>query len=104
MISIQKYIEKTKIINGIDTDSEIARKLGVSKQQFYYIYNNMRPITDDFCLKLAKLNGDHPERVLCIAGWTMASENAKPKWEAIYHAVNNLFTKKDKQSINKSTR
>ncbi len=102
MLTIGQYIDNVKIHKGMKKTAELSRSLGVERQYLYNIKKGLSTMNDSVAVKLANLSGDHPETVILIARWSTANTDIKPYYEAMYHAVNNLFTKRDKQKLNKS--
>ena len=90
MTEFARYIEGLKAKIGIKSDRELAIKIGLSATAIYNITRASAIPTDDICLKIAKIAGDDPEKVLLLAHRSKASDAAKPYWDKILKAVVNM--------------
>ncbi|MFZ2973578.1 MAG: DUF3693 domain-containing protein [Ferribacterium limneticum] len=79
-MKIKDLLDATKNAKGIETDGELARTLGVSKQAVSDYYNDKRAPDDYACLKIADALGMPLDSV--IATVKAASEKDETRREA----------------------
>lgn len=67
-------------------DNELAEKLGIKPPSLCVIKQGKTVPKDSHCLKLAKIAGDPPEKVLLLAAESRAPKESRPLWEKIAKA------------------
>ena len=87
MNDMVRYLEGVKAKLGIKSDRALGVKIGMSSPAITSIMQGVTLPSDENCLKLAKLAGDDPEKVLLLANKSRAPENSKPYWDSILRKV-----------------
>lgn len=81
-MKISELLDETKHALGINSDGELARALGVSKQAMSGYYNDQRAPDDYACLKIAQATGKSLESVIAIVrAATEKDESRRKAWE-----------------------
>lgn len=84
MTDFVKYLEGVKAKLGISSDRQFAGQIGVSQSFMSNMMAGWQVPEDDTCIKIAKLAGDNPERIILLARKSKASDTSRPYWEHIF--------------------
>ena len=80
---IEKYLDIAKKKNEIKSDSDLARKIGVTRAAINN-WRNEKPMSQEVILKLAKLCGEKPEKLLAEYELSRPhTPEVKSMWERI---------------------
>lgn len=82
--TIGQYIERVKKKKRFKTNAELARAIKVERQYLYSVLHLKLTCNDAVSARLAKVTDEDAEKVILIAHWTMANDNIKPYYEAMY--------------------
>lgn len=81
-MKIEKLLDATKAALSIETDGELARNLGVSKQAISDYYNGKRAPDDFACLKIAQALGKPLDSVIAtVKAASEKDETRRAVWE-----------------------
>lgn len=77
------YLKTVLDRTGIKNERQLALRLGITQGFISQIKKGENTPSDELCIKLAKLAGDNPDRILLLSHKNKASEEAKPYWDKI---------------------
>lgn len=81
-MKIKELLDATKQAKGIETDGELARTLGVSKQAISDYYNDKRAPDDYACLKIAEAIGKPLDTVIAtVKASSEKDDTRREAWE-----------------------
>lgn len=87
MRPIERYLNEIKKKKGIETDSELAARLGIKHPSICLIRKGTNTPSDELCRRMAELAGDPVEKALILAAESRAPESTRNAWERILKAA-----------------
>lgn len=87
MRPIERYLNEIKKRKGIETDSELAARLGIKQPSLCLIRKGTNTPSDELCKRMAALAGDPVEKALILAAESRAPESTRNAWERIFKAA-----------------
>ena len=92
MESKREYVDRAKAATNTDTDSNMARKIGITRQYMSRFVKDQTDFSDDVMLRLAARADLDPDEALILANFWRAHGETKKRYAAIYKKFTGAVT------------
>lgn len=90
-MKISELLDETKHALGIDSDGELARKLGLDKRRVSEYYKGINAPNEFVCLQIAQATGKSLETVIAIVrAEAEKDENRRKAWESYMKSLGGI--------------